>query len=273
MKHQAELLFDNDMVILDPLQPNISAGLKELCGKANWPAYITGRLDLTLLIGKPTNNRIPESFIVSSMDKIMSTVSSHFQAVDGSSNVFNSILLAGWEVFPVPVLHELSNVLANNGLGVFLETSGPDFLQHPNILAAAIAGLVIRNALMDANGDRRDCFDMKSLRSTVKSFVSQGCLRNFAVLAWETLDNDTVPSIAVLRRTHTWCEFYSAVPWIGSTNALFDLSIATLTLHPLSAFDWLKEHRVLELHDIWRSNRVVSIPKLTPLPSSNEIST
>jgi hypothetical protein len=266
---QAKLFFDNDMVILNPLQPNIDNTLKDICRGSGTPTRIVGRLDLAVLIKKPVHTRMPESFVISSLDKIMSIISKYFQAQNGGSNVFNGILLAGWEIFPVPVLHQLSAILTSNGLEVYLETGAPDFLKVSSVLTAeSIAGLVIKNALMHPNGDRRDCFDMEGLRSTVKSFVSQACLRNFTVLVWETLDNDVVPSIAVLKRTHTWCNFYSAVPWIGSNNALYDLSINTVTVQPLSAFDWLKDRHVLELHDLWRNNRVVSTLQFAPTPSS-----
>jgi hypothetical protein len=258
---QTKFFADNDTVILDPLQPNISAALKDTCGMSGAPTRVIGRIDLAVLLRNPVHEGMSESSLISSLDRIMSTVSTHFQGVDGGidGNGFNGILLAGWEIFPIPVLNLLNAVLATNGLEVYLETGGPDFLKTPNVLTAdSIAGLVIRNALMHSNGDRRDCFDMESLRSTVKSFISQACLRNFAVLVWETLDSDAVPSIAALKRTHTWCNFHSVVPWIGSNNALFDLSIETSTVQPLSAFDWLKERHVLELHDLWRNNRAVS---------------
>jgi hypothetical protein len=265
-EHQAKFFFDNDMVILDPLQSNIDNALKDICRDSGAPSRIAGRLDLAVLIKKPVHTRMPESSsVISSLGKIMSIISKHFQAQDGGSNVFNGILLAGWEIFPVPVLHQLSAILTSNGLEVYLETGAPDFLKVSNVLTAeSIAGLVIKNALVHPNGDRRDCFDMESLRSTVKSFVSQACLRNFTVLVWETWNSDVVPSIAVLKRTHTWCNFYSAVPWIGPNNALYDLAINTVTVQPLSAFDWLKEHHVLEIHDLWRNNRLVSTLQIRP---------
>jgi hypothetical protein len=258
-EHQAKLFFDNDMVILDPLQPKISATLKDVCGNPGTPRHIAGRLDLTILLDNPSHTRSLEAFLISSVDKIMSIVSVHFQSLDGVSNGFNGILLAGWEIFPIPVLNQLSAVLTGNDLEVYLETGAPNFLEHSNVLAAeSIAGLVIRNGLMHPNGDRRDCFDLESLRTTVKSFVSQACLRNFSVLAWETLDDDAVPSIAVLKRTYTWCSFYSVVPWIGSNGALFDTSKKVLNSEPLSAFDWLKQLHVMELQDLWRNKRTVS---------------
>jgi hypothetical protein len=255
------------MVILDPLQPQISATLKDICGNSGASRHIAGRLDLTILLGNPAHTRSLEAFLMTSIDRIMSIISVHFQALDGSRNGLNGILLVGWEIFPVPILNQLSALLALNDLEVYLETAAPNFLEDSNILGAeSIAGLVIRNGLMHPNGDRRDCFDLESLRVTVKSFVSQACLRDFAVLAWETLDNDAVPSIAVLKRTYTWCSFYSAVPWIGSECALFDTSTKVLKAQPLGAFDWLKQNHVMELHDLWRNNRAVSTLRITPAP-------
>jgi hypothetical protein len=256
---QIKFFVCNDMVILDPLQPNVSATLKNVCGKSGVPSHLIGRIDLAVLLRNPVHEGMSELFLVSSLDRIMSTVSTHLQAADEDSSRFNGILLAGWEIFPVPILKLLNAVLTTKELEVYLEIQGPDFLKTQEVLMGdSIAGLVIRNALLHPNGDRRDVFDMESLRSTVKAFVSQACLRNFTVLVWETVDNYVVPSIAALKRTHTWCNFYSVLPWIGPSNALFDLSTKTLTVQPLSAFDWLKESHVLKLHDIWRNNRAVS---------------
>lgn len=258
-QHVAKLFSNSDMVILDPLQPNISSTLDDVCGISSAPRHITGRLDLEVLLKNPAQTRNLEAFFISSLDRIMGTVLTYFQSLDGGRNGFNGILIAGWEIFPIPILNQLSAVLNAYGLHVYLETSTPDFLKDSNALGAeSIAGLVIRNGLMHPNGDRRDCFDMESLRATVKAFISQACLRNFTVLVWETLDDNVVPSNAVLKRTYTWCSFYSALPWIGSNSALFDASINVVKFQPLSAFDWLKEHRVMELHDLWRNNRTVS---------------
>lgn len=271
-QHVAKLFSNSDMVILDPLQPNISATLNDVCGISGAPRHITGRLDLEVLLKNPAHTRNLEAFFISSLDRIMGTVLTYFQSLDGGSNGFNGILVAGWEIFPIPILNQLSAVLNANGLNVYLETGAPDFLKDSNALGAeSIAGLVIRNGLMHPNGDRRDCFDMESLRATVKAFVSQACLRSFTVLVWETLDDNVVPSNAVLKRTYTWCSFYSALPWIGSNSALFDASIKVVKFQPLSAFDWLKEHRVMELHDLWRHNRTVSTVEFACVSSISKI--
>jgi len=264
-EYQTKLFSNSGMVILDPLQPNVNATLNGVCGNPGTPHQIVGRLDLG--VEAPAHKRSLETFLTSSLDRIMSIVSTHFHALDGGSNGFNGILLAGWEIFPIPILNQLSAVLAANDLEVFLEIGPPNFLKDSNVLGAdSIAGLVIRNGLMHPNGDRRDCFDMETLRMTVKSFVSQACLRKFTVLVWETLDDDAVPSIAVLKRTYTWCSFYSVVPWIGSNSALFDTSAKVTKSQPLSAFDWLKEPHVMNLHDLWRNNRAVSTLQVIPTP-------
>jgi hypothetical protein len=270
-EHVVKLFSNTDMVILDPLQLNVSATLDDVCGISGGPSHITGRLDLAILLKNPAHTRKLEAYLISSVDRIMSTVFSHFRALNGSNNGFNGILLAGWQIFPVPILNQLSAVLNSHGLDVYLETAAPDFLEDSKVLGAgSIAGLVIRNGLIHPNGERRDCFDMESLRVTVKAFVSQACLRNFTVLIWETLHDDVVPSNAVLRRTYTWCNFNSALLWIGSNKAVFDASVNAVKFEPLSAFDWLKEHRVMELHDLWRNNKKVSAIQFTsasPLPN------
>jgi len=267
-EHVVKLFSNTDMVILDPLQLNVSATLDDVCGVSGGPSHITGRLDLAILLKNPAHTRSLEAYFISSVDRIMSTVFSHFRALNGCSNGFNGILLAGWQIFPVPILNQLGAVLNSHGLDVYLEAAAPDFLQDSKVLGAeSIAGLVIRNALLHPNGDRKDCFDMENLRVTVKAFISQACLRNFTVLVWETLHDDVMPSNAVLRRTFTWCSFNSALPWIGSSNALFDASVDVVKFEPLSAFDWLKEHRVMELHGLWRNNTPVSTIQFTSISS------
>ena len=199
-----------------------------------------------------------DAYLISALDKVLTFVQMHLRSSDGGNNGFTGILLAGWDNFPLPVLNELNYAIVSLGLDVYLEVSGPNFLEDTSIInSSSISGMVIRNALILPDGQRRDCFDMANFRLTVKAFVSQGCLRSFNVLLWETLDDGVVPSNAVLKRTYAWCSFYSTVAWIGSTTALHDIAIEAVEYEPLSAFDWLKLPRVMELHDGWRNFRKV----------------
>jgi hypothetical protein len=249
-----------DVVILDPFQENAVPTVTTFSDNFLRPRQIVGRIDLAALLDPPPTTRHLESYCISSLDQILSIILTRFKSLNGTGNGFTGVLLAGWDVFPVPVLLELSYVITTLDLNVYLETSAPEFLHDSKVLdSEAITGLIIRNGLLMPNGQRRDCFDMEKFRPTVKAFVSQACLRDFTVLMWETLDEDAMPSNAVLKRTYKWCSFYSAIPWIGSKLALYDDSVDVVEFEPLSAFDWLKEPRVVELHEIWRNKRTVSL--------------
>ena len=196
----------------------------------------------------------------SALDAVMAVILQRFQASEGQYTGFGGILLDGWEIFPLRLLTVLCDVLRSFGLKVYLETAQPSFLQDIEAIApVSVSGLVIRNGLIHGDGRSRDCFDMESLRTTIKAFVSQSCLRDFQVFAWETVDDTRSLSSAVLTRTYTWCNFYSVIPWIGPSSALVDPSVEVVPFEPLGAFDWLKDSRVMELHELWKSNRAVSL--------------
>lgn len=248
------------MIILDALQTGIAKALAELQNIPNKPSHIIGRLDLAAIISKALPLELDsEQYFIHHLDRILSVILGQFHDAEGRSNGFTGILLVGWEMFPQQILHELSDVLYSMGLDVYLETSAPNFLEDSSVVAAeSISGLVIRNGLLQANGERQDCFDMDSLKTTVKSFVSQACVRDFVTLAWETVNDDVVLSTAVLKRTYNWCGFYNVIPWIGPESAVSDAAVGVVPFEPLSAFAWLKEPRVMELHELWKNKRTVS---------------
>lgn len=257
---QANLLCARDAVILNPLQINVIAALAHLSDDIRESRSIIGRLEIGEML-HPTEESKANSvaFLVSGIDQLMTVILTRFQDHEGHSTGFTGVLLAGWEAISSKVLHAVCDALSTFNLEVFLETSAPNFLHDPNVLnAGAISGLVIRNALILDSGERRDCFEMENLRMTMKAFVSQSCLRDFTVLIWDTMKDDVILSNAVLKRTFSWCSFYSAVPWIGPHNALYDAAVDAVPFEPLSAFDWLKQPHVMELHDSWRHKRTVS---------------
>jgi glycosyltransferase involved in cell wall biosynthesis len=172
---------------------------------------------------------------------------------------FTGVLLADWEeVFNGPSLQRMFEVIRAAGLAVYLETAPPVFLKNRKVLQSdCISGLVVRNASILFNGEKRDYFQLASLQSTIKAFVSESCLRDFVVMAWETVDDNVVVSNAVQRRAVQWCNFYSVLTWIGSKSALIDASINFKTLEPLSAFGWLKEAEIMNVHGNWRSNTTI----------------
>lgn len=253
---QFRKICDQDLVILDPMQPNVIPALAKCsCGLTR----IFGRLDLDKILNEKPNSHDLERFFIGAIDQIMTTVLLRFQNLEGRNNGFTGVLLANWESLPNPIFHELCDVLFTLGLDLYLETAASKFLKDSATIAIeSVNGLVIRNALMRENAERMDCFDMEAFRMTVQAFVSQSCLRDFTVLAWETYDDDTLPTTAVLRRTFKWCSFYGIVPWIGPKSALSDSNVDVVRCEPLGAFDILKDSRVMELHELWRTKKDVS---------------
>lgn len=252
------ILSVRDFIILDPNQPNIVPFLTDLLESAGRPKYVVGRLDIGPLLKPASNARHSEKVFITCIDGILAAISSKLRDEKGRYNGFTGVLLADWDFLPASVLHELGNVIVNMGLEVYLEASAPEFIKDSEILASpSISGLVIRNGILHGDGERQDCFDMEALHATVKGFVTQSCIREFTVLAWEALDDSVALSHAVLKRTFGWCKFYNVLPWIGSEVALFDASVDAVAFEPLSAFAWLKEPRVMELHDMWKSQQPV----------------
>jgi hypothetical protein len=250
-----------DIIVLDALQANIAATLAELSRDPQKAQRVIGRVDLRAILADSSPPKYKkDQFFIQHLDQILRIISAQYFDAEGRTNGFTGILLAGWGIFPCQILHGLSDILFSMGLEVFLETSAPGFLEDSLVLTTeSISGLVIRNGLLQANGERQDCFDMDALKTTVKSFVSQSCVRDFTTLAWETIDNGAVLSNAALKRTYNWCGFYNVIPWIGPQTALFDLSIRIVSSEPLSAFAWLKEPHVMEMHDVWTNKKTVSV--------------
>jgi hypothetical protein len=258
---QARILSDWDLIILNPLQSNVVDAVASIPRNRLKPHFVVGRLDLEALIDLPQHKLAPETFTIIAFKRILSLVPTHFQNANVEKAGFTGILLAGWEgLFSVAVLNKLSKHLANLGLDVYLETGPPSFLNGVQVDAAraeSVVGLVIRNGLILPNGERRDCFSMEALRPTIKTFISQECLRSFTTMMWEMLDDGAVVGDAVMKRTFTWCRFHSVVPWIAPRSALLDTHPDIGHVEPLSAFDWLKDANVMQVHDIWRNNQVV----------------
>ncbi|KAL2854894.1 hypothetical protein BJY01DRAFT_205040 [Aspergillus pseudoustus] len=232
-----------DMLIVDPLQP----GVLQAISSAE-DTQILGRLDLEGV----STQQDPTLATVEKIDHALA------QLFDYSA--FTGIVFANWEgKLGSESWIRVLKAIRQTGLSVFLETAPPDFLKDRNALQSdAISGLVVRNASILPNGKKRDYFQLENMRPTIKAFVSEACMRDFVVVAWETIDDDASLSNAVVRRSLQWCNFYSAIPWIGRKSALHDIRINTKLPEPLSSFGWLKDPEIMNAHDSWRSNATVA---------------
>ncbi|KAF2662496.1 glycosyltransferase family 4 protein [Lophiostoma macrostomum CBS 122681] len=173
---------------------------------------------------------------------------------------FTGILVAGWrERLSIPMLHGLAKLCLASGLDVFLEIGPPDYLDKVEKLNLRLfAGVVVRNGTILQNGERRDFFAMDKMKSTTKAFVSESCMRPFSVMMWDTVDDDVDLSHAVARRAHMWCSYHGAVPFLARQGSMKDISLVRSCEEPLAAFQWLKDRKVMAVHDKFRSTRILS---------------
>ncbi|ORY15720.1 hypothetical protein BCR34DRAFT_598235 [Clohesyomyces aquaticus] len=173
---------------------------------------------------------------------------------------FTGVLVAGWrERISIPLLNGIAKLCAAHGLDVFLEIGPPDFLDNIDKLNFKLfAGVVVRNGTILRNGERRDFFAMDKMKTTTKAFVSQSCLRPFTVFMWDTVEDEAELTHAVARRAHMWCSYHGAIPYLTRQGALTDVDQIRSCEEPLAAFQWLKDRRVMGVHEKFRTTRVLS---------------
>ncbi|KAJ5119712.1 hypothetical protein N7448_010381 [Penicillium atrosanguineum] len=236
------LLKQWDLLIVDPLQNGVADAIRHT------GSQVLGRIDLARVAS-------PKETALSIIESIETTLANNF-----NHTAFSGILFANWEDLATPSIQaKLFEAVSRLGLVVYVETGSPDFLKNRKALQnSAISGLVVRNASIMPTGEKRDYFQMASMQSTIKAFVSESCMRDFAVLTWETVNNDVVLSNAIVRRSLSWCNFYSAISWVGTEASLFNTDVNIPTPEPLPAFGWLKDADVMKSHDSWRSNLQIS---------------
>ncbi|KAH9222558.1 glycosyltransferase family 4 protein [Leptodontidium sp. 2 PMI_412] len=249
---QIRLLAEWDLLIVDPSQAGVAEAISS--GFYAVSPQILARLDVEHVASRSSEHPII------SITQWVARLIKFSAKMTGHQPRFSGVVINHWEdCLTVALLEEFILFNDSIGLSVYLEASDTRFLLEPRLAELnEVTGLVIRNGTISLNGEERDAFQMSEMRPTIKAFVSQACLRNFVVLLWETLDDDASPLNAVIKRSYQWSRFYSALPWIGTTSALRTAESALLQNEPLGAFDWLKELRVMKIHESWRSNQTIS---------------
>ncbi|GAD97218.1 glycosyl transferase, group 1 family protein [Paecilomyces variotii No. 5] len=238
-EQESQFLSQWEILIVDPFQNGVRDAI---VGPQS--TRVLGRIDLRSII----------STEISTLEAIERVAILLVETFSGTA--FHGLLLAQWEhLFSSSTFRKLLESISSLGLAVYIETRPPKFLEDKHVLQTnAVSGIVIRNAAILPNGEKRDYFQMTELQSTIKAFVSQACLRDFDVMAWETINDDAILSNAVLLRGIQWCNFYSAITWVGTESALKDVALNMKVEEPLSAFGWLKDTTVMKVHDLWRSS-------------------
>jgi hypothetical protein len=265
-KVEEDVLSQWEAIVLDPSQ----SGVLEVVREERIPLgpHILARLDLENLVSAGSLDN--EVHMLRTVYMISKQIQQNLRQPH-HRRYFTGVLIAGWRVrTSIPLLNGLVKLFSAHGLDSFLEIGPPDFLEDVEGLnLKRFAGVVVRNGTILQSGERRDFFAMDKMKSTTKSFVSQSCLRPFTVLMWDTVDDDAELSHAVTRRAHMWCSYHGAVPYITRQAALFNITRVRACEEPLAAFQWLKQRKVMGIHEAFRTTRKVSNIPTTLKPDSN----
>ncbi|KAF2808374.1 glycosyl transferase [Mytilinidion resinicola] len=239
---QLTLLSRWDAIILDTSQPGVIEALD--CVSKQLPQHVIDRLHLEEYLDAKVDHN--NEVISKKLSEVFNTIQ--------SCGKLTGILIAGWRTMDNAV-DLVAKLISSYGLEVYLEVGPPDFLEGRSPNLSLFSGLVVKNATILLNGERRDYFEMSKMRSTTKAFVSESCRRPFLVMMWETIDDDARLSHAVLRRSYMWCGYHGALPWIGRTASITDASRYDSFMEPLAAFQWLKDRKVMAIHEVFRTNQ------------------
>jgi glycosyltransferase involved in cell wall biosynthesis len=251
-----------DLIVIDPKQ----AGVLELVTDQSFrlPPHVVARLDLYQMLS--SESRGSETSLLRSMERILTTIESTLKpSKPGGRNAITGFALAGWHnLMSTVLLNALAQYLQKAGLRTYLEVVPPHFLdgddkdsriqyRAPNL--GLFSGVILRNGTVLPSGEVRDFFQMERMRSTTREFVSQSCQRQFTVMMWDPVDDRIEVSHAVVKRAFAWCGYHGAILWLGSDAGLTQ-SVANIAVEePLASFQWLKDQKVMKIHEAYRKNR------------------
>lgn len=135
---------------------------------------------------------------------------------------------------------------------VYLEVH-PPYLDLVSIDLQVIDGVIIRNATVLTDGQRRDYFQGQELRQLLGRCARQRRLRSQFVTIFH--DPCDAPSTPVLRRAFKFARSHGAILSVCRPNSSGDED-AVPDAEPLSALDWLKRPDVLELRRSWLGSHI-----------------
>jgi hypothetical protein len=252
---EARILSQWDALVLDYCEPGVLDAVSD--GTVPLGPHIIARLDLLQVMSFVAGDtEVDLSRVVYIISKIIRQT---LRRPD-QSRYFTGVLVAGWrERISTPLLNGLARLLSAYGLDVYLEIGPPDFLDDVEKLEINLfSGVIVRNGTIMSDGERRDYFAMDKMKTTTKAFVSQACQRPFTTMMWDTIEDDADLSHAVVRRAHMWCSYHGALPYFTRKKALTSMADVRACEEPLAAFQWLKNRRVMNIHDLHRNTRTVS---------------
>ncbi|KAJ9112226.1 hypothetical protein QFC22_006310 [Naganishia vaughanmartiniae] len=267
-------------IVIDPFRTNaLSAAATSVASSSSSSSSpssssksttrVLARLDIARLLDAEKaagDDSDEDQQLVKSIDTVVRHVASlaHVETIKG-------VVFASWQAnFCPAVCNQLvAHINGRLGMQVFLEVGPPDYLDPKECIEIdmhLIHGVIFRNGtIMRHNGDRRNYFQMESLRRGMRALAKVSFKGDTTIMMWELLNDGIDPSYAVLKRSYNWCRFHCAISWIGSQAALMDANKAAISEHtqrgePLGAMMWLKSNKTVAAHEAWRLNDRV-VPK------------
>lgn len=247
-----------DVIVVDPLQQGVVNAVNIYCSSA----HILGRLDVQGCLG--SNGSTTNGQIIQALGTITQRLASSFTSIAAQQTPFHGILLSNWEAYFEPVvLSHLVEYINHIGLDVWLEISGDsNESQYDGVDMSHVQGIVFQNGTIRTDGRHQDYFQMSKTRSLMRTLAGQKPAGGCSFAMWEVVDDEVTIPHAVMRRTLKWCNYNTAMAWIGPRSALVDADIAasrTVIKEPLSALVWLRDDVVARAHDHWRFNDTVGL--------------
>jgi hypothetical protein len=255
--NQARVLQLWDVIVLDAFAQGVPSALRSCPVKST---QILGRVDLCRLTRSESSKS--NNDIIAALDSLSRFVS---DLTNNGGSCFTGILLAGFPTHFEPLLlNKVVTYIKSQGMDVWLEFSGPDYLPFEECLEIdfhSISGVVYRNATIRTDGLQQNVHQMEPLRATQRGIARQKVLHGPPMMLLEVVDNEATLDYAVCQRSFSWCRYNSAIPWIGRQCALYDADLAieqAVLRPPLGALMWLKDEDNMKAHDYWRLNHQVS---------------
>ncbi|KAL4981871.1 hypothetical protein BDW68DRAFT_171727 [Aspergillus falconensis] len=263
---QRRLLSQWDAVVLDPLQTGVLDALPSTTA-----THTLARLDVRKLV-ESDQSANPSDDAIRAISAIARVLKTRLKRPSDTQSLFSGILLADFAQHVQPViLNSVVSLLNTLGLAVWLEVGAPSYLPEKTCRAidmARIRGIVYRNGTILPNGDRRNYFQMAEMRTVMRVVAAQKPIGESTLAMWETVDDGVTLTHDVLHRSYKWCNYNSAMSWIGPQSALTDAAAAaerTVIHEPIGALLWMKDERTLAAHDFWRQNGSIQ-----PLPDRHD---
>lgn len=256
--------------MVDPLQQGVVNAGDSHCTST----HILGRLDVSSSLG--SNASTTNKQIIESLGIVTQSLASSFKNHDMQQTPFQGVLLSNWgEFFGPAVLNHLIDYINHIGLDVWLEISGlANDTQYDDIDMSCVQGIVFQNATINPDGLDQDYYQMSKTRSIMRALARRKPAGSCNFAMWEVVDDEVTIAHHVMRRTLKWCNYNTAMSWIGPRSALVDADIAasrTVMKEPLSALAWLGDDAVARAHDHWRFNDKVSVSYSIPGDLSNSL--